>query len=163
MKTNPLSNQLDPLNVPGTYALIFYNHGSHQVQVGKLGCMLLIPGFYIYIGSAFGPGGLRSRLSRHTGLSTPDHWHIDYLKQVTHLVEIWITTDRERLEHTCAEAFQGLPGSNLPLLGFGSSDCRCRSHLVYLPYQPKIEDFRASLERMGYFPEEIRSWLLVTT
>ncbi len=37
----------------------------------------LEPGYYIYVGSAWGPGGLRSRIARHIKKDKKIHWHID--------------------------------------------------------------------------------------
>jgi len=34
--------------------------------------------------------------------------------------------------------------------GFGSSDCRCTSHLIYFPALPQFETFRRKLEERGY-------------
>jgi Uri superfamily endonuclease len=40
--------------LPGTYALIFSAYRKSQLKIGKLGTLQLKPGFYVYIGSAFG-------------------------------------------------------------------------------------------------------------
>lgn len=40
----------------GTYVLVFEAKREQKIQVGKLGLINLQPGFYAYIGSAFGPG-----------------------------------------------------------------------------------------------------------
>jgi Uri superfamily endonuclease len=45
----------------GTYALIFSAFHKRQPEIGKLGTLELKPGFYIYVGSAFGSGGLKAR------------------------------------------------------------------------------------------------------
>jgi Uri superfamily endonuclease len=41
---------------PGTYALGMRCSSDQQVEVGKLGSLRLQSGFYVYVGSAFGPG-----------------------------------------------------------------------------------------------------------
>ena len=50
---------------PGTYCLVFSSSTSSTVTIGKLGTYKIQPGYYCYIGSAFGRGGLNSRINRH--------------------------------------------------------------------------------------------------
>lgn len=86
------------------------------------------PGRYLYVGSAFGPGGLAARVGRHWRADKPLRWHIDYLRQVAALQAVWFSTDGTRLEHRWAEALTGRPGIE-PIVGFGCSDCACPAHL----------------------------------
>ncbi len=50
------------------------------VRIGRRGELRLQPGFYIYLGSALGPGGVRARLALHFRPCTRPHWHLDYLR-----------------------------------------------------------------------------------
>ena len=50
---------------PGTYALILRASTAQTIQIGRLGDLVMQPGYYIYVGSAFGPGGLAARVGRH--------------------------------------------------------------------------------------------------
>ena len=50
---------------PGTYALGLRLDAHSTCRIGALGEYTLQPGNYIYVGSAWGPGGLAARLSRH--------------------------------------------------------------------------------------------------
>ncbi len=52
-------------NQRGTYILVMHNSRETTVQVGRLSDLLLKTGWYLYVGSAFGPGGLMARLKRH--------------------------------------------------------------------------------------------------
>jgi len=70
---------------PGTYILILKSAVTRRVRVGRLGNLQLCPGYYVYIGSAFGPGGLRARIDHHQRLAKRPHWHIDYLRRHTRL------------------------------------------------------------------------------
>ena len=54
---------------PGTYALILSCSTDFGIQIGRLGTMRLQPGYYVYLGSALGPGGLRARIAHHQKLS----------------------------------------------------------------------------------------------
>lgn len=49
----------------GTYALRPRAEEEQTIEVGALGEMSIRPGWYVYVGSAFGPGGLQSRVLRH--------------------------------------------------------------------------------------------------
>jgi len=119
---------------PGSYALVFSLAERRAVRVGALGSVVLKPGFVIYVGSAFGPGGLRARVSRHARIEKPLHWHIDYLRCHLELEEAWLTTFVERREHEWA----GRLGGRLEIAAarFGASDCRCASHLFHTAARP---------------------------
>ena len=129
-------------NRRGTYALIFSCAAPVEVVVGKLGPVFLPIGFWIYVGSAFGPGGLRSRLTHHLKASHHPHWHLDYIKSTLNPLEIWTTIDAVRREHDWAKAFSSLKGASCPVSGFGASDCACRSHLIHLPRRPRFAGFK---------------------
>ncbi len=127
-------------NKPGTYALVLVSAAARTIQVGKLGELAVEPGFYVYVGSAAGPGGLRARVARHLRDSKRIHWHIDYLRSVAAVEEVWFTTQAGGTEHRWANALGSMPGASVPLPGFGSSDCRCVSHLFYFSSRPAVRD-----------------------
>lgn len=103
--------------------------------------MDIAPGYYVYLGSAFGSGGLQARLGHHRRGSPRPHWHIDYLRLLTQLTEVWYTYDPEHREHQWAHLSSLLPGATVPLAGFGTSDCRCISHLYAFPVLPAWDLF----------------------
>ena len=133
------------LTQPGTYALVMICDDQRQVEVGKLGRFLVRPGCYVYIGSAFGPGGLKARIAHHAKISHHPHWHIDYLRSVLRLNEVWYTVDAKPREHRWAESISRLNGATQPIKGFGASDCSCTSHLFAFTDQPSIRSFRRRL------------------
>jgi Uri superfamily endonuclease len=120
----------------GTYALILSCATNARIQIGRLGTMQLQRGYYVYLGSALGPGGLRARIAHHQELSTRPHWHIDYLRAHTRLHSVWLNYDGRRREHEWAGAMQKLNGATIPLPGFGASDCTCPSHLYFFKRCP---------------------------
>jgi Uri superfamily endonuclease len=126
---------------------------EQQVEVGKLGRFQLRPGFYVYVGSAFGPGGLKARIAHHMKISEKPHWHMDYLRPALVLNEIWFTYDSRHREHQWAGALARIDGGSIPFSGFGASDCRCKSHLYFIRAKPSIRRFRnqlrADLSRHG--------------
>ncbi|MGD1103787.1 MAG: DUF123 domain-containing protein [Terriglobia bacterium] len=64
-----------------------------RIQIGRRGTMQLQRGYYVYLGSALGPGGLRARIAHHQKLSTRPHWHIDYLRAHSRLHSVWLRYD----------------------------------------------------------------------
>jgi Uri superfamily endonuclease len=124
---------------PGTYALIMSLPDSLVLQVGKLGSIELQPGFYIYVGSALGGGGLGARLTRHLKLQKKCHWHIDYLTSCTPVKEIWYAVHPGQLECGWAKRLSGL--STSVIQSFGASDCRCDAHLFHFQQIPAIKKF----------------------
>ncbi|MCK9541293.1 MAG: DUF123 domain-containing protein [Novosphingobium sp.] len=86
-------------------------------------------GWYVYAGSARGPGGIRARLRRHFRRDKKRHWHIDDLTcAAKHLRAVPLAGGAE-----CAivARLMELEGFAPALAGFGSSDCRvCPAHLL---------------------------------
>lgn len=143
LSTRPRSHDLP--SSPGTYILILEASVPGRVRVGALGTLKLDPGFYAYVGSARGPGGLAARLSHHYRRARSPHWHIDYLRRRTSLHEIWLAEGVVEREHRWAKALEGDPLAMLPLPGFGASDCRCRTHLFRFSHLPPVSAFRRRL------------------
>src|SRR5271157_5103178 len=129
---------------PGTYVLVLSSRSTDLIQVGRLGALQLQSGFYLYVGSALGPGGVRARLAHHLKPSCRPHWHIDYLRAHTSVEEICYRLDTRRLEHVWAEHIRVTEGASVPLVGFGSTDCGCESHLFF-EQRPSRERFRQML------------------
>jgi len=96
--------------------------------------MQLQHGYYVYVGSALGPGGLRARIAHHQKLSTRPHWHIDYLRAHAQIKCIWFSYDVRRREHQWAGVMGTVSRAKIPLRGFGASDCNCQSHLYFLQH-----------------------------
>ena len=114
-------------NDKGTYVIILYVGNGKSIQIGKLGKFKFRKGYYAYVGSAFGPGGLKSRLKHHIEPKKTYHWHIDFLNPL--VTELWVSNNGARLEHEWARAL-GKTASD-KILGFGCSDCTCESHLFF--------------------------------
>jgi Uri superfamily endonuclease len=130
---------MEPL--PGTYSLILSSSIEKLVTIGQLGTLFIKPGFYVYVGSAFGPGGLKARLNHHFNHTSRPHWHLDYLRPDLSVCEIWYTYDRVRREHQWADLHAQSRGARVPLPGFGASDCRCPSHLFFYTSKPSGRNF----------------------
>jgi Uri superfamily endonuclease len=127
---------------PGTYILILQLENDQIIQVGKLGLFRFPAGYYAYVGSAFGPGGLAGRLTHHLHPGKKLHWHIDYFRKNAVLVEILVREDNRSLEHKWASDLGQLDGAVVPVPRFGSSDCKCLTHLYYFQERPVLEAFQ---------------------
>jgi Uri superfamily endonuclease len=127
---------------PGTYALVLSCHQTGPLRIGKLGTLPLQPGYYLYVGSAFGPGGLAARIQHHRQVAARPHWHVDYLRAVCDLVTVWFTTDASQCECSWASGLAQMSGACVPLPGFGSSDCDCETHLFWFKRRPSVRVFQ---------------------
>jgi len=93
------------------------------VCVGSLGTFVFVPGLYLYVGSARGPGGLRARIRRHLRRYKPKRWHIDYLTGSSsfRLVGVFIGMSEEGTEGALAKELVRA-GMRPYIAGFGSTD-----------------------------------------
>ena len=132
----------------GTYVLVFHLESDCRLTVGKLGRFSFPAGWYAYAGSAHGPGGLAARLGHHLHIATHPHWHMDYLRPHGSIAEIWYGRGPAVDEHRWAACLRWMAGSPAAIPGFGSSDCRCDSHLIYFPIRPAIARFRHRQQRL---------------
>jgi Uri superfamily endonuclease len=99
--------------------------------------LLALPmGYYAYVGSALGAGGLAARIGHHLVRKGRPHWHIDALCAHASPVAAWYAIGPERRECAWAKALSALDGASLPAQGFGSSDCRCPTHLIHFSCRP---------------------------
>ncbi len=130
----------------GTYILILHLKRTEIISVGQLGTCSFPAGYYTYVGSALGPGGLSARLKRHMHSNARSHWHIDYLLPRARLAEIWISEFEARLEHRWAAVFNQLNPKVRRFKGFGCSDCKCPSHFFHHQGQPSFQRFKKSLD-----------------
>ena len=114
---------------PGVYHLVLQLPRSTRIRVGRLGLQPFGAGYYVYTGSAM--NGLEARVARHRRRGKRLRWHIDYLLQKAEMAEVVLIPTRRRMECARNRVVLSLPGASIPVAGFGSSDCRCRSHLAY--------------------------------
>jgi Uri superfamily endonuclease len=143
----------------GSYAIALWLLRSRTIAVGRLGAFEFPAGWYLYTGSAFGPGGLQARLARHRrrvgneGDSSDKraHWHVDYLREEALWGGAWVSSSGQRLECEWVAALGSLPGAQIVAPGFGSSDCGCPAHLVRLEQSPSDAVIAATLEAERLF------------
>ena len=115
-------------SVRGSYVLLIHLAETQSIPVGKLGEINFPQGYYAYVGSA--QGKVAFRLRRCLNHQRKLHWHIDFLLQQATIFDVFTVSTESRLECLIADGlYQQLRG----MPNFGSSDCRCRSHLFFTP------------------------------
>ncbi|WP_409199490.1 GIY-YIG nuclease family protein [Methanobrevibacter sp. DSM 116169] len=112
----------------GTYCLIIELKKDSKIKVGSLGFINFKKGFYIYVGSAM--SSLESRVKRHLSSSKKKHWHIDYLllNSNSQIIDVIFNISDSKIECDLAKY---ILNDGLVVENFGSSDCKCISHLIY--------------------------------
>lgn len=115
----------------GAYALMVRLSRPWSPGITRLSDRMLDAGYYIYCGSAYGPGGLRARIARHLRSGKRAHWHIDRLTEVGTVVDVAVHIAGDECNLVDALVKRG---ASTALAGFGSSDCRrCPAHLLSPP------------------------------
>ncbi|CAM3896329.1 GIY-YIG nuclease family protein [Mesobacillus zeae] len=115
------------------YSIHLYVENNQKIIIGKKGSYSFNRGLYIYVGSA--KRNILARINRHMKREKPFRWHFDYLRPHGNIVKI-ITYDSSYKECELAEKIRKETGGLLPVPEFGSSDCRCPSHLIYIADPP---------------------------
>ena len=113
----------------GSYLIIAEMDANKRAPIGKLGEVEFNKGFYVYVGSAL--NGLEPRIQRHLRENKKTHWHIDYLLKHATVRDVFYKENIIKEECVIAKKFEGTLPS---ILGFGCSDCKCKSHLFYGTY-----------------------------
>ena len=142
-----MRNESDIPPEKGTYILILRLDQTVQMTIGRLGCFTMFAGYYAYVGSAFGTGGLKARIEHH--LETPERlrWHIDYLRRHSSPAEVWFSTESRKMEQEWADALRHIPSFRILIPRFGSSEYH-RSHITHLFYSKRKPSFEAFSTRM---------------
>jgi len=115
----------------GIYVLFIKVKKDKRIKIGTLGEIYFLKGIYAYIGSA--QNNLEKRLKRHILKRKKEFWHIDYLlrNKDVEIIEIFYEEGSKEKECKTAEYFEK---KYIPIVGFGSSDCKCKAHLFRIDY-----------------------------
>ena len=126
------TNNIDDLpTVSGAYVLVMEINKKVSLTITRFRGITLLPGHYAYTGSARGPGGLHARCRRHLQKDKKLHWHVDHL--TTRARRMLVAPVVDGNECDLRASLQALTPCELPVPGFGSSDCpHCLSHLLLL-------------------------------
>lgn len=113
----------------GIYLLEIKLNEVESIKVGALGAHNFKAGYYYYIGSA--QKNLKSRIDRHLRTEKKFYWHIDYLLLAAEIKNYYIFAADKSFECKLFNYLKTIETLKIPIDGFGSSDCRCISHLLY--------------------------------
>ena len=94
----------------GAYLLLIELTKVTDVKLSNKRRASLVPGRYLYAGSAYGPGGLRARIARHMRRAKVQRWHVDQLTK-TGVRDAWIYF-RAAMNVICCQKF-GLAGDGV--------------------------------------------------
>ena len=120
----------------GIYLLVILVEKQRSIRVGSLGTLVFESGLYAYVGSA--QNSLEKRVTRHLTRNKKRFWHIDYLLEDKHVKIVNVFYKVAPKSEECHIA-KKIGETNLPIKGFGSSDCNCKSHLFKLNSPESIE------------------------
>lgn len=112
------------------YTLSLVLPRRRRIRVGALGTFVFPAGRYLYTGSA--RRGAAARIARHARRDKRLRWHIDYFRRFALLDGIRILPAAEATECELNRQALERPGARVPVRGFGSSDCPCPAHLVFV-------------------------------
>ncbi len=118
----------------GYYTLIMRIQSSTELYIGSLGRQAIDKGYYIYIGSAMGRGGIKQRVKRHLLKQKTKKWHIDYITSLPHTKVLYVITICTLEENKEEEISQKLSKKLIPYIKkFGATDKKSYTHLFKCP------------------------------
>ena len=123
----------------GIYVLIIRLNKDAAVNIGALGKITFKKGLYAYVGSA--QKNLEQRVQRHLRKEKKKFWHIDYLLDSDAARIVKVLHKQAGKAEECRLA-DDLSLTSEPVIGFGCSDCHCKSHIF------RIGDYRFMSENM---------------
>lgn len=152
---------------PGVYLLLFRLTRLLAIEPGRLGRFVLESGWYGYVGSAWGAGGLAARVGRHLRPASAKRarWHIDWLTAQAPIVQVAWNIGMPRRECAWAQALQTTAAAVIAIPRFGASDCACAAHLLRLaePTRPVTAVMAASAAALlSATPDAVLHWLTDT-
>ncbi|MCF7953655.1 MAG: DNA/RNA nuclease SfsA [Spirochaetales bacterium] len=116
----------------GVYFIVMKVSEEMKLPISSLGSPVLKPGWYIYAGSA--KKNLLQRINRHLRKNKRLRWHIDYLTTRADSIKAFPIRTLKDIECSLAGDIRRISDGFVPK--FGSSDCRCPSHLFYFSSNP---------------------------
>lgn len=110
----------------GSYLLLIKLNEDEHIRFGIKNNYFFKKGYYIYVGSAL--NNLEKRIERHLKIIKKKYWHIDYFLDYGNITNIYYKENNYKEECHISKLLKEI---FLPISNFGSSDCKCRTHLFY--------------------------------
>jgi len=127
----------------GIYLLTIKLAEPRNMKIGKLGTFFFKSGYYVYVGSA--QKNLAQRIKRHKKRKKKLKWHIDYLLRYGRIRGVRTLELERPFECALSQRLLEIKGTEIPVQGFGASDCRCETHLVFVRKPRKIRIYGVTL------------------
>jgi Uri superfamily endonuclease len=126
-----------------SYSIIIRLNKDKEIKVGSLKMIHLVEGFYVYNGSAYGSGGLVSRIKHHLKKRKKLHWHIDYVTSSHNCNVLQVVACKERnLEKRISLAMLADKNfSEIPKFG-ATDDAIVKSHFFLIKANSKRDAIR---------------------
>jgi sugar fermentation stimulation protein A len=118
----------------GSYLILMELKERKPIETGKMGIISYESAFYVYTGSAM--ANLTQRINRHRRLRKNHHWHIDYFREHAEIITDIPVRASEDLECALAKSLSEI--ADFSVENFGSSDCKCKSHLFGFRENPLL-------------------------
>ncbi|MGQ9656020.1 MAG: GIY-YIG nuclease family protein [Thermodesulfobacteriota bacterium] len=133
-------------NLKGSYCLVAYLSKGCFMAFGK-NSAFFPRGWYAYVGSAM--NGIDKRVQRHLRSLKKMRWHIDFLLDKAVVKDVIPMPSELREECAKAAALKAIGGVVIARK-FGSTDCRCETHLLFFRSNPiKRRDFWEALREQS--------------
>ncbi len=116
----------------GIYCLLLYLKKESKIIIGKSE-HIFPKGYYCYVGSAL--NNLQKRIERHKKKNKKKHWHIDYFLDKGRIIKVETILTKKKKECWLSNKIKKLNGETI-MKKFGSTDCRCETHLYYFKKNP---------------------------
>ncbi|NWG11447.1 GIY-YIG nuclease family protein [Candidatus Bathyarchaeota archaeon] len=126
----------------GVYVLVISVGTDTRIDVGALGNVDFQRGLYAYVGSA--QNSLERRIDRHLRRAKRKLWHIDYLLD-SDSVKVVRLFHKNAVKLDECKIAEKISLEGVPINGFGSSDCKCRSHLFQITDYQFLREFMCEL------------------
>ncbi|MEN3044469.1 MAG: DNA/RNA nuclease SfsA [Candidatus Hydrothermales bacterium] len=120
----------------GSYIIYGELKEDITIRIGELGRKFFEKGYYLYVGSAM--NSLSKRVKRHLKKNKNVKWHIDYLISYFENIKPIEIRSSEKIECAISKELGSIYEN---VEKFGSSDCKCKSHL-YFSFKNPFEDER---------------------
>jgi sugar fermentation stimulation protein A len=137
----------------GAYMIVLYLNSNKRIKVGRLGKIYFKKGFYFYVGSAIGKTKIEKRCERHLKKNKKLRWHIDYLRKESSIVKIVAFESKKKIECEITKKILRIADSYVEK--FGSSDCKCVSHLFYFRNKKSLSKLSVVFSRFDYSTKQI--------
>ena len=119
------------------YVLVIKVAKQCTITVGALGELVFKKGIYAYVGSS--QSNFHQRIKRHRRKEKKLFWHIDYLLKNKKVNVSKIFFKKAFKTEECKLA-TSISKTGKVIARFGSSDCKCISHLYYIKNTKFLEN-----------------------